>query len=173
MNESRSARSTTTQTQPPRGGGLTPLASGSDYVYYVPLPSTVLYADARMIRGKVDDKLQPMIGIQLRESHGSIQVDFEVKLDTGFNGELGLPASVLNLLEKTHFETRAVRFADDRSDIVNAYYVNALIDGEPRRMVAYGFRFRRADSSVWKLCHHGPDASNSKSTAMSPSRNRN
>ena len=91
-----------------------------------------------MILGKVDDKLQPMISIQLRDHTGKYK-DFEVKLDTGFNGELGLPASVLNLLEKTHFETRAVRFADDRSDIVNAYYVNAMIDGEKRRMVAMDF----------------------------------
>ncbi len=91
-----------------------------------------------MIHGKVDDNLQPMIGIQLRDHSGQYRV-FQVKLDTGFNGELGLPASVLNLLEKTHFETRAIRFADDRSDIVNAYYVNALIDGESRRMVAMDF----------------------------------
>ncbi len=91
-----------------------------------------------MIRGKVDDDLQPMISIQLLDHTGQYK-DFDVKLDTGFNGELGLPASVLNIIEKTHFETRAVRFANDRSEIVNAYYVDALVDGEARSMVAMDF----------------------------------
>lgn len=91
-----------------------------------------------MIHGKVDNDLQPMICIQLLDHAGQYK-DFEVKLDTGFNGELGLPVSVLNLLEKTPFESRVVRFADDRSEIVNAYRVEALVDGKARSMVAMDF----------------------------------
>ncbi len=91
-----------------------------------------------MIQGKVDDKLQPMISIQLRDHSGQYR-NFEVKLDTGFNGELGLPASVLDVLKKTPFMNRAVRFADDRSEIVNSYRVEALVDGESRSMIAMDF----------------------------------
>lgn len=91
-----------------------------------------------MIHGKVDDNLQPMISIQLRDQSGQYR-DFEVKLDTGFNGELGLPASVLDLLKKTPSINRVVRFANHRSDIVNAYRVEVLIDGEARSMVAMDF----------------------------------
>ena len=91
-----------------------------------------------MIYGKVDDDLQPMVSIQLRDQTGEFK-RFEVKLDTGFNGELGLPASVLDLLQKTPFMNRIVRFANDRSEIVNSYRVEALVDGESRSMIAMDF----------------------------------
>ena len=91
-----------------------------------------------MIHGKVDDDLQPMVSIQLRDQRGGFK-PFDVKLDTGFNGELGLPTSVLDLLKKTRSMNRVVRFANDRSEIVNTYRVEALVDGETRRMVAMDF----------------------------------
>lgn len=91
-----------------------------------------------MIQGKVDADLQPMVNIHLRDQTGNFK-RFEVKFDTGFNGELGLPASLLNVLEKTPFVNRTVRFANDEVQVVDAYRVDALIDGETRSMVAMDF----------------------------------
>ena len=61
---------------------------------------------------------------------------FEVKFDTGFNGELALPTSVLENLKKSLANSYVVRFANGVGHTVHAYSIEAMIDGETREMVA-------------------------------------
>ena len=53
-----------------------------------------------MIRGRVNADLQPFVSLQLRTKSGEFE-RFEFKLDTGFNGELGLSSSTLERLKKS------------------------------------------------------------------------
>lgn len=88
-----------------------------------------------MIRGRVNAQLQPMVSIDLRRLTGEF-VKFEVKFDTGFNGELALPTSILENLRKSLADTQAVRFANGVWETVNVYDIEVLIDGEIREMTA-------------------------------------
>ena len=47
-----------------------------------------------MIRGRVNVDLQLVVGLELRTKSGEFE-RFNLKLDTGFNGELGLPIQFL------------------------------------------------------------------------------
>ena len=91
-----------------------------------------------MIRGRVNAEFQPIVSIQLRHETGVFS-PFEVKFDTGFNGELGLPTSVIELLKKSSAESRVVRFANGEVTTVDAYDVDVMIDGEVRRLNAMDF----------------------------------
>ena len=88
-----------------------------------------------MIRGRVNAELQPIVSIDLRRLTGEFR-QFEVKFDTGFNGELALPNSILENLKKTLADTQAVRFANGVWETVNVYDIEVLIDGEIREMTA-------------------------------------
>lgn len=83
-----------------------------------------------MIRGLVNAEFKPIISIQLRHETGEFS-PFEVKFDTGFNGELGLPTSVIQLLKKSPAESRVVTFGNSEIATVKAYDVDAMIDGSP------------------------------------------
>ena len=91
-----------------------------------------------MIRGLVNAEFKPIISIQLRHETGEFS-PFEVKFDTGFNGELGLPTSVIELLKKSPVESRVVTFGNGEVATVKAYDVDAMIDGEVRRLTAMDF----------------------------------
>ena len=91
-----------------------------------------------MIRGRVNPEFKPIVNIQLRHENGEFS-PFEVKFDTGFNGELGLPTSVIEILKKSPSESRVVTFANGEVATVNAYDVDAMIDGEVRRLNAMDF----------------------------------
>ena len=91
-----------------------------------------------MIRGRVNVDLQPFVGLELRTKSGEFE-RFNLKLDTGFNGELGLPDSILDMLQKTLNGEYVTRFANGQVAIVDAYDVEAIIDGEIRRLIAMDF----------------------------------
>ena len=91
-----------------------------------------------MIRGRVNAEFQPIVSIQMRHETGVFN-PFEVKFDTGFNGELGLPTPVIELLKKSSAESRVVRFANGEVATVDAYYVDVMVDGEVRRLNAMDF----------------------------------
>ena len=91
-----------------------------------------------MIRGRVNAEFQPIVSIQLRHETG-VFTPFDVKFDTGFNGELGLPTSVIELLRKSSAESRVVTFANGDVATVDAYDVDVMIDGEVRRLNAMDF----------------------------------
>ena len=50
-----------------------------------------------MIRGYVNRYLEPVVTIEIEDSQGVLQ-SFEAVLDTGFNGELALPAQTIEKL---------------------------------------------------------------------------
>ena len=91
-----------------------------------------------MIRGRVNANIEPIVTIELRKVTGEFD-SFDIKFDTGFNGELGLPESVLKHLEKSPVDAKLVRFANDDHAIVDAYDVEARIDGEIRHLTAMDF----------------------------------
>ena len=88
-----------------------------------------------MIRGRVNAELQPIVDLQLRHETGEFN-RFEVKFDTGFNGELALPTSVLEVLKKSSVDTKVARFANGVFETVGVYDVEVLIDGEVQLMTA-------------------------------------
>ncbi|MCY4475912.1 MAG: hypothetical protein OXC83_10830 [Chloroflexi bacterium] len=88
-----------------------------------------------MIRGRVNAELQPIISIDLRCQTGEFG-RFEVKFDTGFNGELALPTAILENLKKSLADTQVTRFANGASETVNVYDIEVLIGGEIREMEA-------------------------------------
>ena len=91
-----------------------------------------------MIRGKVTPEFMPIVNILLRHESGEFS-PFEVKFDTGFNGELGLPACVIKMLKKSPAESRGVMFGNGEVVNVNSFYIEAMIDGEVRRLNAMDF----------------------------------
>ena len=91
-----------------------------------------------MIRGRVNPEFKPIVNIQLLHENGEFS-PFEVKFDTGFNGELGLLTSVIEILKNSPSESRVVTFANGAVATVNAYDVDAMIDGEVRRLNAMDF----------------------------------
>lgn len=88
-----------------------------------------------MIRGRVNAELQPIVSIDLRRLTGEFG-QFEVKFDTGFNGELALPTSILENLKKSLADTKLIRFANGVWETVNVYSIEVLIDGKIREMTA-------------------------------------
>ena len=47
-----------------------------------------------MIRGYVNRYLEPVVTIEMEDNQGDLQ-SFEAIMDTGFNGELALPAQMI------------------------------------------------------------------------------
>ena len=88
-----------------------------------------------MITGTVNALLQPFIGIELRHRIDGFK-RVEVKLDTGFNGEIGLPTSLLDQLESTFVDQKEVVFGNGRRETVDVYDVEALISDQVAKLVA-------------------------------------
>ena len=91
-----------------------------------------------MIRGKVNADLQPFVSLELRTKSGEFE-RFDIKFDTGFNGELGLPNSILDMLQKTSSGEFITRFGNGQFAIVDAYDVEAIIDGQVQSLIAMDF----------------------------------
>ena len=91
-----------------------------------------------MIRGRVNADLQPFVSLQLRTKSGEFE-RFDIKFDTGFNDELGLPNSILDVLQTTSNGEFVTRFGNGQVAIVDAYDVEAIIDGDIQSLVAMDF----------------------------------
>ena len=91
-----------------------------------------------MIRGTVNADLQPIVNLHLRRESGEFR-PFDLKFDTGFNGELGLPTSVIDSLRRSDAESRVVTFGNGEVATVKAYDVEVKFDGEIRRLNAMDF----------------------------------
>ena len=91
-----------------------------------------------MIRGRVNAEFKPIVRIQLRRENGEFN-PFEVTFDTGFNGELGLPTAVIELLKRSPAESRVVTFGNGEVATVKAYDVDVLIGDETRHLTAMDF----------------------------------
>lgn len=75
-----------------------------------------------MMLGHVRDRF-PRLSLSLPGKNGPILVEFLV--DTGFDGDLALPQSIINRLEATASDAHDVRLADG-SQQVRAYYETIL-----------------------------------------------
>ena len=88
-----------------------------------------------MIRGTVDAFLQPKFEIPFRGIDGEI-VPVDLKLDTGFNGELGLSSVTLERLAKSFLAEKTTRFGNGHIETLLEFEVECIIDGQPQRLAA-------------------------------------
>ena len=82
-----------------------------------------------MIIGRVRDGF-PRIALMLPGKSGPIRVEFV--LDTGFDGELAVPASILNRVDATHVSNRAVQLADGTRRYMPHYELETVWMDEER-----------------------------------------
>ncbi len=73
--------------------------------------------------------------VDFRLANGDWQ-SFEVKFDTGFNGELGLSKSLLDRLATTEEEKYTVRLADGSIATRQAYIIEMRVGGEQESRIA-------------------------------------
>ncbi len=76
-----------------------------------------------------------MVPVELRLENGKWET-FHLKFDTGFNGELGLPNSMLKRLATEKEEKYVVRLADGKEKKRQGYIVEIRIDGERETRIA-------------------------------------
>lgn len=83
-----------------------------------------------MTVGHVRDVL-PRVTLGLPGQSDLLNIEFIV--DTGFDGELALPAAVIGQLDTLYSDTRRVRLADGSESERSYYEIMLDWDGEPRR----------------------------------------
>lgn len=88
-----------------------------------------------LIVGRVNHRFQPMVKAQLQLSNGEFDA-FELKFDTGFNGELGLSSDTLQRLRKEKEDLYVVRLADGRLRRRQGYLVEMRVNGERLTRIA-------------------------------------
>jgi clan AA aspartic protease len=74
----------------------------------------------------------PRVVIELPGHAGSVRVEFV--LDTGFEGYLSLPASVVQRLDATYAGAQTSRLADGTEIVGPLYSLTLLWNGEPREV---------------------------------------
>ena len=88
-----------------------------------------------MIRGRVNVYGQPIVDVDIQLKNGNYET-FDLKLDTGFNGELGLPSRLLDELITTLEDEYSTRLADGNIQQRQGYLVETLIGGQNRMLIA-------------------------------------
>ena len=88
-----------------------------------------------MIRGRVNVYGQPIVTVDIQLKNGDYET-FDIKLDTGFNGELGLPIQLLDELRTTPDDEYSTRLADGNIQQRQGYLVETLIGGQTRTLIA-------------------------------------
>ena len=76
-----------------------------------------------------------MVTVDIQLKNGDYET-FDIKLDTGFNGELGLPSRLLNDLRTTLDDEYSTRLADGNIQQRQGYLVETLIGDETRTLLA-------------------------------------
>ena len=84
-----------------------------------------------MIRGTVFPNRQALIAVALLDTAGQFQ-PFEFVLDTGFDGDLSLPARTLQTLAIRRLLPSIAELADGSRMMVPTWAATALWDGERR-----------------------------------------
>ena len=84
-----------------------------------------------MIRGTVFPNRQALLAVALLDSAGQFQ-PFEFVLDTGFDGDLSLPAQTLQTLAIRRLLPSIAELADSSRMMVPTWAATALWDGERR-----------------------------------------
>jgi clan AA aspartic protease len=86
-----------------------------------------------MISGIVSANREAMIRLTLR-GHDDRNMEVEFAIDTGFNGWITLPPSVISQLGLPWRRRGLGELADGSESIFDIYEVNVVWDGEPRRI---------------------------------------
>ena len=88
-----------------------------------------------MIEGSVNARLEVVVRLSLRGPQGpERQVD--AVIDTGYNGYLTLPPSLVAALELPYLSRSSARLADDTEVGFSVHGVTALWDSRPRHIEA-------------------------------------
>ena len=88
-----------------------------------------------MIRGRVNVYGQPIVTVDIQLKNGNYE-RFDIKLDTGFNGELGLPSRLFKDLRTTPDDEYSPRLVDGNIQQRQGYLVETLIGDETRTLLA-------------------------------------
>ena len=84
-----------------------------------------------MLTGRVSDELQAWVAIEILPLNGQPR-RIEAVLDTGFNGQIALPAAIIRRLELPEdIRIPAVTATGDRVSL-KTYHGTVLWDGQPR-----------------------------------------
>ena len=84
-----------------------------------------------MIRGTVFPNRQALIAVALLDTAGQFQ-SFEFILDTGFDGDLSLPAQTIQTLVAVRLSPSIIELADGSRTTAHTWEATALWDGERR-----------------------------------------
>ena len=87
-----------------------------------------------MIKGTVTDYLEPLVPLVLVETNGKTH-DVEAIVDTGFDGALSLPSSVIATLGWSWRTRGRALLADGSESVFDIYEGKVLWDGKPRRIL--------------------------------------
>ena len=86
-----------------------------------------------MITGSVNAYREPIIGFAIRGPIGQ-ELEVEAVIDTGFNGSLSLPSSLIALLGLAWRRRGRAILADGSESIFDIYEATVVWDGQPRRV---------------------------------------
>lgn len=86
-----------------------------------------------MIEGRVNEKLEATLNLQVFGPNGQTGT-ITVVIDTGYNGSLSLPASIVARLVLPQAASRAVILADTTRRLLNYYSAALEWDGQRREI---------------------------------------
>lgn len=82
-----------------------------------------------MISGRVNSRLEATLTLEVLGPNGQRQ-GITAVIDTGFNGDLSLPAAVVSVLALIPLVPQSVRLGDARRRILSFYEAELLWDGQ-------------------------------------------
>ena len=88
-----------------------------------------------MIEGSVNARLEAVVRLSLRGPQGP-EREVDAVIDTGYNGYLTLPPSLVAALELPYLLSSGARLADDTEVGFSVHGVTVLWDGRSRRIEA-------------------------------------
>jgi len=88
-----------------------------------------------VIEGTINDRYEAVITIIVTGPAGT-SAEVPAVIDTGFNGFLSLPASIIKELEMPFLHSTRVRLADDREEVVRVHQADMDWDGLRRTVRA-------------------------------------
>jgi clan AA aspartic protease len=88
-----------------------------------------------MISGTVNAQLEPTITLQIRGCSGHGQ-QVNAVIDTGYNGALALPATIIAALALPAGGSRLVTLGDGSQSVLNLFLADVVWDGQVQRVAA-------------------------------------
>ena len=87
-----------------------------------------------MISGKVNSQREAIVAVSLLDAGGAEQ-PIDAVLDTGFTGELTLPAKLIDDLKLEFFGSRRAVLGDGNEVLMDNYFGSIMWHGRVRRIV--------------------------------------